>query len=82
MAKLVIEMMEIPQPLVLSLDRTEWQFGSKIFNILTQPAVAGSRVINDVIPTATNIIGFFLEESVCGSVIIRDVRATKLLFPN
>ncbi|NJO96976.1 MAG: IS4 family transposase [Pleurocapsa sp. CRU_1_2] len=35
MAKLVIEMMEIPQPWVLSLDRTEWQFGSKIFNILT-----------------------------------------------
>lgn len=35
MAKLVIEMMEIPQPWVLSLDRTEWQFGSKMFNILT-----------------------------------------------
>ena len=35
MAKLVIEMMEIPQPWVLSLDRTEWQFGSKVFNILT-----------------------------------------------
>jgi hypothetical protein len=28
-------MMEIPQPWVLSLDRTEWQFGSKVFNILT-----------------------------------------------
>ncbi|MBE9047283.1 IS4 family transposase [Pleurocapsales cyanobacterium LEGE 10410] len=35
MAKLVIEMMEIPQPWVLSLARTEWQFGSKVFNILT-----------------------------------------------
>ena len=35
MAKLVIEMMEIPQPWVLSLDRTEWQFGKKVFNILT-----------------------------------------------
>jgi hypothetical protein len=35
MAKLVIEMMEIPQPWVLSLDRTQWQFGSKVFNILT-----------------------------------------------
>ena len=35
MAKLVIEMMSIPQPWVLSLDRTEWQFGSKVFNILT-----------------------------------------------
>ncbi len=35
MAKLVIEMMEIPEPWVLSLDRTEWQFGRKVFNILT-----------------------------------------------
>ncbi len=35
MAKLVIEMMEIPQPWVLSLDRTEWQFGCQVFNILT-----------------------------------------------
>ncbi len=35
MAKLVIEMMEIPEPWVLSLDRTEWQFGNKVFNILT-----------------------------------------------
>ncbi len=35
MAKLVISMMEIPEPWVLSLDRTEWQFGSKVFNILT-----------------------------------------------
>jgi hypothetical protein len=35
LAKLVIEMMEIPEPWVLSLDRTEWQFGSKVFNILT-----------------------------------------------
>lgn len=35
MAKLVIEMMAIPEPWVLSLDRTQWQFGSKVFNILT-----------------------------------------------
>lgn len=35
LAKLVIEMMEIPEPWVLSLDRTEWQFGRKVFNILT-----------------------------------------------
>ena len=28
-------MMEIPEPWVLSLDRTEWQFGSKVFNMLT-----------------------------------------------
>ena len=34
-AKLVIGMMEIPEPWVLSLDRTEWKFGSKVFNILT-----------------------------------------------
>lgn len=34
-AKLVIEMMEIPEPWILSLDRTEWQFGNKVFNILT-----------------------------------------------
>jgi hypothetical protein len=34
-AKLVIEMMEITEPWVLSLDRTEWQFGRKVFNILT-----------------------------------------------
>ena len=35
MAKLVIGMMEIPEPWVLSLDRTQWQFGSKVFNVLT-----------------------------------------------
>ena len=43
LAKLVIEMMEIPEPWTLSIDRTNWQFGRKVFNILTQPAVAGSR---------------------------------------
>jgi hypothetical protein len=35
LAKLVIEMMEIPEPWVLSIDRTNWQFGRKVFNILT-----------------------------------------------
>ena len=35
LAKLVIAMMEIPEPWVLSVDRTEWKFGRKIFNILT-----------------------------------------------
>jgi len=35
LAKLVIEMMSIPEPWVLSVDRTQWQFGSKVFNILT-----------------------------------------------
>ena len=27
--------MEIHEPGVLNLDRTEWKFGSKVFNILT-----------------------------------------------
>lgn len=35
LAKLVIAMMEIPEPWVLSIERTNWQFGSKVFNILT-----------------------------------------------
>ena len=35
LAKLVIAMMEIPEPWVLSVDRTNWQFGTKVFNILT-----------------------------------------------
>lgn len=35
LAKLVITMMDIPEPWVLSVDRTNWQFGSKVFNILT-----------------------------------------------
>lgn len=35
LAQLVIEMMSIPEPWVLSVDRTQWQFGSKVFNILT-----------------------------------------------
>ncbi len=34
-AKLVVKMMNIPEPWVLSLDRTEWKFGCKVFNILT-----------------------------------------------
>ncbi|MBE9044003.1 IS4 family transposase [Pleurocapsales cyanobacterium LEGE 10410] len=35
LAKLVVEMMEIPEPWTLSIDRTNWQFGRKVFNILT-----------------------------------------------
>ena len=35
LAKIVITMMEIPEPWILSVDRTNWQFGSKVFNILT-----------------------------------------------
>jgi hypothetical protein len=34
-AKLIVGMMQIPEPWVLSVDRTEWKFGQKIFNILT-----------------------------------------------
>jgi hypothetical protein len=34
-ARLVAHLMDIPQPWVLSVDRTNWQFGSSIFNILT-----------------------------------------------
>jgi hypothetical protein len=34
-AKLVVKLMDIPEPWVLSLDRTEWQFGQTTFNILT-----------------------------------------------
>ena len=33
-AKLTVAM-EIPEPWILSIDRTEWKFGRKIFNILT-----------------------------------------------
>ena len=33
-AKLVVKVMNIPEPWVLSIDRTEWQFGETVFNIL------------------------------------------------
>lgn len=32
-AKLIVALMSIPQPWVLSLDRTEWSFGQTRFNI-------------------------------------------------
>ena len=32
-ARVIVEMMKIPQPWVLSIDRTEWSFGSTRFNI-------------------------------------------------
>ena len=32
-AQAVVKLMEIPQPWVLSIDRTEWSFGSTRFNI-------------------------------------------------
>jgi Transposase DDE domain len=35
MAKLIVGMMDIPEPWVLSINRTEWKFGQKMFNILT-----------------------------------------------
>lgn len=34
-AQLVVSLMAIPEPWVLSLDRTQWQFGETVFNILT-----------------------------------------------
>ena len=34
MAQAVVNLMDIPQPWVLSTDRTEWSFGQKRFNIL------------------------------------------------
>jgi hypothetical protein len=34
LARVIVALMEIPQPWVLSLDRTEWSFGSTRFNIL------------------------------------------------
>lgn len=34
-AHAVVRLMGIPEPWVLSLDRTEWQFGHCVFNILT-----------------------------------------------
>jgi Transposase DDE domain len=34
-AKAVVAWMNIPQPWVLSIDRTAWEFGSHIYNILT-----------------------------------------------
>jgi hypothetical protein len=38
-AHTVVKLMRIPEPWVLSLDRTEWQFGGHVFNILTLGAV-------------------------------------------
>jgi hypothetical protein len=34
-AKIVVGWMNIPQPWVLSLDRTTWEFGDHCYNILT-----------------------------------------------
>ena len=34
-AQVFANLINIPQPWVLSLDRTQWQFGSKVFNIST-----------------------------------------------
>ena len=34
-AQMVVALMAIPEPWVLSLDRTQWQFGRAVFNILT-----------------------------------------------
>jgi hypothetical protein len=34
LARLVAHLMAIPQPWVLSIDRTNWEFGDQVFNIL------------------------------------------------
>lgn len=34
-AHAIVSLMDIPEPWVLSIDRTQWQFGSVVFNILT-----------------------------------------------
>ncbi|MDZ4877538.1 MAG: hypothetical protein CLLPBCKN_006973 [Chroococcidiopsis cubana SAG 39.79] len=40
-AKVIVGMVSIPEPWVLSLDRTQWQFGQTTFNILTLGIVHG-----------------------------------------
>lgn len=35
LAKVVVGLLDIPEPWILSLDRTSWQFGQTTFNILT-----------------------------------------------
>lgn len=51
-AKVIVGLMNIPEPWVLSLDRTDWQFGQTTFNILTLGIVHGwggvSRPVVDV----------------------------------
>ena len=44
-AKAVITLMDIPQPWVLSTDRTEWSFGEKRFNILLLGVIHFGRCI-------------------------------------
>lgn len=39
-AHTVVDLMDIPELWVLSIDRTQWQFGSVVFNILTRESLA------------------------------------------
>jgi Transposase DDE domain len=34
-ALMVVKVMKIPEPWVISIDRTDWQFGKSVFNVLT-----------------------------------------------
>lgn len=44
-AKAIVRIMDIPQPWVLSTDRTEWSFGKTRFNILMLGIVHFGRCI-------------------------------------
>ncbi|ELS30336.1 hypothetical protein Pse7429DRAFT_4616 [Pseudanabaena biceps PCC 7429] len=32
---MVVKVMKIPEPWVISIDRTDWKFGKTVFNVLT-----------------------------------------------
>ena len=34
-ALMVVKVMKIPEPWIISIDRTDWQFGKTVFNVLT-----------------------------------------------
>jgi hypothetical protein len=34
-ALMIVKVMKIPEPWVISIDRTDWQFGKTVFNVLT-----------------------------------------------
>ena len=61
-AQAVVALMAIPEPWVLSIDRTEWQFGDCVFNILMLGVVHegedslwyGVYSTNEVIPIVLN----------------------------
>lgn len=51
-AKLIVAMIEIPEPWVLSVDRTEWKFGQKMFNILTLGIVPNRSGVSSIMVDA------------------------------